>query len=83
MTSARPERLVGELPGDPARLHLHYGHGHPAVPYDFEDTLESWYVKVTYGMAGDEEWEDEVMVCGRVSVGHRHLSVSGATSVTW
>ena len=24
-----------------------------------EDTLESWYVKVTYGLAGDEEWEDE------------------------
>ncbi|GAA2679595.1 hypothetical protein [Streptomyces lunalinharesii] len=59
MTSARSKRPVGELPGDPARLHLHYGHGHPAVPYDFEDTLESWYVKVTYGMAGDEEWEDE------------------------
>ncbi|WP_208860829.1 hypothetical protein [Streptomyces griseoflavus] len=35
------------------------GHGHPAVPCDFEDSLESWYVKVTYGMAGDEEWEDE------------------------
>ncbi|MFE2689690.1 hypothetical protein [Streptomyces mirabilis] len=59
MTSARPKRLVGELSSDPARLHLHYGHGHPAVPYDFEGTLESWYVKVTYGMAGDEEWEDE------------------------
>ncbi|MFI6360434.1 hypothetical protein ACIBJF_49775 [Streptomyces sp. NPDC050743] len=59
MTSARPKRPVGELLGDPARLHLHYGHGHPAVPYDFEDTLESWYVKVTYEMAGDEEWEDE------------------------
>lgn len=29
------------------------------MSYDLEDTLESWYVKVTYGMAGDEEWEDE------------------------
>ncbi|MGI5405194.1 hypothetical protein ACQEV9_00210 [Streptomyces chartreusis] len=59
MASARPKRPVSELPGDPARLHLHYGHGHPAVPYDFEDTLESWYVEVTYGLAGDEEWDDE------------------------
>jgi GNAT superfamily N-acetyltransferase len=59
MTSAMPKRPVSELPGDPARLHFHYGHGHPAVPYDSEDTLESWYVTVTYGMASDEEWEDE------------------------
>ncbi|MFJ8749935.1 hypothetical protein ACIREO_11445 [Streptomyces sp. NPDC102441] len=29
------------------------------MPYDFEDTLESWYVTVTYGQAGDEEWDDE------------------------
>ncbi|ALP00195.1 hypothetical protein SHL15_9279 [Streptomyces hygroscopicus subsp. limoneus] len=49
MTSVRPKRSVTELPGDPARLHLHYGHGHSAVPYDYEDTLESWYVQVTYG----------------------------------
>ncbi|ALO91225.1 hypothetical protein SHL15_7674 [Streptomyces hygroscopicus subsp. limoneus] len=59
MTSVRPKRSVTELPGDPARLHLHYGHGHSAVPYDYEDTLESWYVQVTYGLAGDEEWDDE------------------------
>ncbi|WP_314414805.1 hypothetical protein [Streptomyces sp. DSM 40484] len=59
MTSAMPKRPVSELPGDPARLHFHYSHGHPAVPYDSEDTLESWYVTVTYGMASDEEWEDE------------------------
>jgi GNAT superfamily N-acetyltransferase len=54
-----PKRSVSELPGDPARLHLHYGHGHPAVPYDYEDILEPWHVAVTYGTAGDEEWEDE------------------------
>ncbi|MET9079699.1 hypothetical protein ABZX95_48320 [Streptomyces sp. NPDC004232] len=59
MTSAMPKRPVSELPGDPARLHLHYGHGHPAVPYDYEDILEPWHVAVTYGMAGDEEWDDE------------------------
>lgn len=59
MTSAMPKRLVTELPGDPARLHLHYGHGHPAVPYDYEDTLEPWHVAVTYGIAGDEESEVE------------------------
>jgi GNAT superfamily N-acetyltransferase len=59
MTSARPERPVTELPGDPARLHLHYSHEHPAVPYDSEDTLESWYVEVAYGVAGEEEWDDE------------------------
>ncbi|WP_159054303.1 hypothetical protein [Streptomyces sp. AS58] len=59
MTSARPRRPVTELPGDPARLYLHYGHGHPAVPYDFEDTLESWCVTVTYGLARDEKWDDE------------------------
>ncbi|WP_367038157.1 hypothetical protein [Streptomyces sp. Je 1-332] len=29
------------------------------MPYDFEDTLESWYVAVTHGQAGDEEWDDE------------------------
>ncbi|WP_081236541.1 hypothetical protein [Streptomyces viridosporus] len=29
------------------------------MPYDYEDTLESWHVAVTYGTAGDEEWEDE------------------------
>lgn len=29
------------------------------MPYDYEDTLEPWHVTVTYGMAGDEEWEDE------------------------
>ncbi|WP_237540361.1 hypothetical protein, partial [Streptomyces sp. SID4917] len=46
-----PERLVTELPGDPARFHLCYGHGHPAVPYDYEDTLEPWHVAVTYGIA--------------------------------
>ncbi|MER6014864.1 hypothetical protein [Streptomyces bluensis] len=59
MTSAMPKRPVSELPGDPARLHLHYGHGHPAVPYDSEDTLEPWHVAVAYGTAGDEEWEGE------------------------
>lgn len=59
MTSAGPKRSITELPSDPARLHLHYGHGHPAVPYDFEDTLASWYVTVTYGLAGDEEWDDK------------------------
>jgi hypothetical protein len=58
MTSTRLKRPITELPGDPALLHLHYGHGHPAVPYDFEDTLESWYVTVTYGLAGGEEWDD-------------------------
>ncbi|WP_405773696.1 hypothetical protein [Streptomyces sp. NBC_00859] len=59
MTVARPKRPVTELPGDPARLHLHYGHGHSAVPYDSEDTLESWYAAVTYRLEGDEEWDDE------------------------
>ncbi|QLE70222.1 hypothetical protein FGW37_33125 [Streptomyces rectiverticillatus] len=59
MTSARFTRPATELPGDPARLHLHYAHGHPAVPYDYEDTLEPWHVAVTYGLAGEEEWEEE------------------------
>ncbi|SEP02238.1 hypothetical protein [Actinacidiphila rubida] len=58
MTSARPKRPVSDLPGDPARLHLHYGHGHPATPYDYQDTLEPWHVAVTFG-TGDEEWEEE------------------------
>lgn len=59
MTLATPKRPVGELPGDPARLHLSYGHGHPALPFDADDTLESWYVAVTYGTAGEEEWDEE------------------------
>ncbi|PWG15483.1 hypothetical protein DF268_01420 [Streptomyces sp. V2] len=56
MTTKRP---IGELPGDPGRLHLSYSHEHPALPYDYQDTLESWYVRVTYGVEGEEEWEDE------------------------
>jgi GNAT superfamily N-acetyltransferase len=54
-----PQRPVSELPGDPARLQLGYSHGHPVEPFVFEDTLESWYVDVTYGMAGDEEREED------------------------
>ncbi|MBB5938949.1 hypothetical protein [Streptomyces zagrosensis] len=27
------------------------------MPYNYEDTLEPWRVAVTYGAAGDEEWE--------------------------
>ncbi|MEV0227413.1 hypothetical protein [Streptomyces sp. NPDC050704] len=29
------------------------------MAYDSEDTLEPWHVAVTYGTAGEEEWEDE------------------------
>ncbi|MGW8743657.1 hypothetical protein [Streptomyces sp. NPDC055794] len=39
-------RPAGELPGDPAQLRLVYSHGHPAVPYEDEDTLEHWRVSI-------------------------------------
>ena len=39
-------RPAGELPGDPAQLRLVYSHGHPAVPYEDEDTLEHWHVSI-------------------------------------
>ncbi|MFJ2007785.1 zinc-ribbon domain-containing protein [Streptomyces chartreusis] len=39
-------RPASELPGDPARLRLVYSHGHPAVPYEDEDTLENWHVSI-------------------------------------
>lgn len=48
-------RPVSELPGDPARLQLTYTHGHPAIPYDYEDTLEYWGVSVRY--IHDEDME--------------------------
>ncbi|MFJ2722232.1 hypothetical protein [Streptomyces sp. NPDC087437] len=44
MSPAR--RPAFELPGDPALLRLTYTHEHPAVPYDYEDTLENWHVSV-------------------------------------
>ncbi|MFF4147573.1 hypothetical protein ACFY0A_41235 [Streptomyces sp. NPDC001698] len=39
-------RPASELPGDPAQLRLVYSHGHPAVPYEDEDTLEHWHVSI-------------------------------------
>ncbi|MCX4618025.1 hypothetical protein ACFZAB_34385 [Streptomyces albogriseolus] len=39
-------RPASELPGDPAQLRLVYSHGHPAVPYEDEDTLEHWRVSI-------------------------------------
>ena len=51
-------RPVAELPGDPSRLHFFYSHGHPAQPWDYEDTLECWRVQVTYGLSTDVEWDD-------------------------
>lgn len=48
-------RPVTELPGDPARLRLVYSHGHAAVPYEDEDTLEHWHVSIR--VYHDEEEE--------------------------
>ncbi|MFI6662946.1 hypothetical protein ACIBL8_46550 [Streptomyces sp. NPDC050523] len=39
-------RPASELPGDPAQLRLVYSHGHSAVPYEDEDTLENWHVSI-------------------------------------
>ncbi|WP_326718089.1 MULTISPECIES: hypothetical protein [unclassified Streptomyces] len=44
MSPAR--RPASELPSDPAHLRLTYTHGHTAVPYEDEDTLEHWYVSI-------------------------------------
>ncbi|WP_405468117.1 hypothetical protein [Streptomyces anulatus] len=41
-------RPASELPGDPANLQLIYTHGHPAIPYDYEDTLEHWGVSIRF-----------------------------------
>ncbi|MGX1784934.1 hypothetical protein ACWIGF_27850 [Streptomyces diastaticus] len=57
LASIRP---AAELPGDPSRLHFFYSHGHPAQPWDYEDTLECWRVQVTYGLSTDDEWDDEL-----------------------
>ncbi|MGW1094222.1 hypothetical protein ACWD5W_00370 [Streptomyces sp. NPDC002455] len=53
MSSAR--RPASELPCDPARLRLVYSHGHPAVPYEDEDTLEHWRVSIRAYHDEDEE----------------------------
>ncbi|MET8544412.1 hypothetical protein ABZW03_27780 [Kitasatospora sp. NPDC004799] len=42
--------------------HLLHGHGHPAPPWDFEDTLECWRVQVTHGLPTDDERDDEPAV---------------------
>ncbi|MGW2564245.1 hypothetical protein ACWCXB_34575 [Streptomyces sp. NPDC001514] len=42
----RTRRPVYEMPADPAHLQLSYTHQHPAVPYDFEDTIEAWRVSI-------------------------------------
>ncbi|MFF9428409.1 hypothetical protein [Streptomyces sp. NPDC014746] len=51
-------RPVSELPGDPARLQLIYTHGHPAIPYDYEDILEHWEVSVRYFRDEDTQCAD-------------------------
>ncbi|SDS54408.1 hypothetical protein SAMN05216371_0131 [Streptomyces sp. TLI_053] len=57
--SAASRRPIGELPGDPARLHLTYTHGHPLRPWDDEDTLECWHARISYGLDGDDDEQDE------------------------
>lgn len=51
-------RPASELPGDPASLRLIYTNGHPAIPYDYEDTLEHWGVSVRYFHGQDTECVD-------------------------
>ncbi|MEU3190717.1 hypothetical protein ABZ686_08740 [Streptomyces sp. NPDC006992] len=50
-------RPASELLSDPADLRLIYTHGHPAVPYEDEDTLEHWYVSI-------RAFHDEEEECG-------------------
>ncbi|MEV7282959.1 hypothetical protein AB0O01_00040 [Streptomyces sp. NPDC093252] len=50
-------RPASDLPGDPAGLRLLYTHGHPAVPYEDEDTLEQWRVSIHAFHEEDEECE--------------------------
>ena len=57
MVMSPARRPASELPSDPARLQLIYTHGHPAVPYAFEDTLEHWSVSVRAYHDDDEECE--------------------------
>lgn len=77
MSPAR--RPASELPGDPARLQLLYTHGHPAVPYEDEDTLESWHVSVRAFHGEEEECEDgctdacEQLIEHGSEVGHLRL----------
>ncbi|WP_371793179.1 hypothetical protein OG285_33345 [Streptomyces sp. NBC_01471] len=54
-----PRRPARELPGDPSRLFLDYGHAHPIEPNGYEDNLEFLYVNATYGQRGDEGYEDD------------------------
>lgn len=51
-------RPASELPGDPAQLRLVYSHGHPAVPYEDEDTLEHWRVSIRAYHDEEEECAD-------------------------
>ncbi|MFD6821961.1 hypothetical protein ACFWC5_16540 [Streptomyces sp. NPDC060085] len=39
-------------------MRLTYTHGHPAVPYDYEDTLENWYVSVRAFHDDEKECDD-------------------------
>ncbi|MGW6471385.1 hypothetical protein [Streptomyces nigra] len=51
-------RPASQLPGDPAQLRLLYSHGHPAVPYGDEDTLENWHVSIRAYHDEEEECAD-------------------------
>ncbi|MFF8374423.1 hypothetical protein ACF05W_37295 [Streptomyces lydicus] len=55
MSTAR--RPASELPSDPAHLRLIYTHGHPAIPYEDEDTLEPWHVSIRAFHDEEEECE--------------------------
>jgi len=42
-----PRRDLSELPFSGTDIILRYSYEHPAVPFDFEDTLEEWHVAIT------------------------------------
>ncbi|MDO0936381.1 hypothetical protein QQY66_33530 [Streptomyces sp. DG2A-72] len=42
-----PRRPVADLPFDAQDIMLRYSHSHPAVPFEFEDTLEVWPVEIS------------------------------------
>jgi hypothetical protein len=41
-----PHRARSELPFAGTDIILRYSYEHPAVPFDFEDTLEEWQVNI-------------------------------------
>lgn len=41
-----PRRAASDLPFDGSDIVLRYGFAHPALPFEFEDTLELWSVEI-------------------------------------